>query len=94
MKEVGKGKFELFIGNHVLIGKSEPLKKPLAMVYPSEKVESFMGCDELRSSVCNVRGIVREKIVFKTRPNIAVDESTSDLDESEELKADRERMRS
>jgi hypothetical protein len=93
LKEIGKGKYELFIGNHVLVGKSEKLNKPLIMAYPSEKVEGFMGRDELRSSICNVRGIVREKIVFKTRPNIFVDDSPSEPEETDGTEIDRERMR-
>ncbi len=74
LRKSGGGKYELFIGNHVLEGKSETLKKPLLLVYPSERVESFMGQGDLRSAICNVHGVVREKIVFKSRPNIAVGE--------------------
>ena len=67
-----KGNYELIIGNHVLEGQAIQLKNPLIVMEPSEHTKSYQGVEELRSSVCRVRGIVREKVLFKTRPNIVV----------------------
>ena len=62
-------------------------------MFPSEKVEPYMGLDELRSSVCQVHGVIKEKIVFKTIPNISVSEVDSDIELTEGDQG-RERIRS
>ena len=72
LRKNSTGSFELIIGNHVLEGTSTPLKTPLVILQPVDSTLQFMGVDGLRSSVCEVQGIVREKILFKTRPNISV----------------------
>lgn len=93
MRKNEDGKYELYIGNHVLEGTRETFKKPLVIIDPTEKVEPYMGVDDLRSSVCVVRGIVREKLIFKTRPNIAVT-SLGDASEEDSEQVDRARLRS
>jgi hypothetical protein len=92
LNKTEKGTYELIIGNHVLEGSSQTLKKPLVMLEPSEAVESFMQVDELRSFICNVKAIVRNKIVFKTRPRIVVGALGDDID-CDRFYADRERAR-
>jgi hypothetical protein len=93
LKKNERGKYELYIGNHLLEGSKEVLNKPLVIVYPTERVEAYMGVDELRSSVCTVRGIVREKLLFKTRPNIAV-ATLGAASDDEGMSADRATLRS
>lgn len=93
LRRNGQGKYELYIGNHVLEGHLETLKKPLVIINPTEKVEPFMGVDELRSSVCVGHGIVREKLIFKTRPNIAVT-LLADASDDQDAQLDRARLRS
>lgn len=93
LRKNGQGKYELYIGNHVLEGHRETLKKPLVVINPTEKVEPFMGVDELRSSVCVVHGIVREKLIFKTRPNIAVT-LLADAADDKDAQIERARLRS
>jgi len=93
LRRSSKGIYQLIIGNHVLDGRSETLTKPLAIFEPVGESEKFMGHETLRSSVCQLKGVVREKLIFKSRPNIVVgamdsedDQSTGDLN--------RERLRS
>ncbi len=86
LRKTDTGKFGLYIGNHLLEGSAVQLKKPLMVIFPTEKVEGYKGRDELRSSVCQIHGVVRQKIVFKTRPNIAVGELESDREvDSDEI---------
>ena len=75
-----RGMYELAIGNHVLEGTLETLSKPLLIMEPTSEVEPFMGVQNLRSNVCEVRGVVREKLIFKTRPKIVVGAMESDSD--------------
>lgn len=72
LRKNAAGNYELVIGNHVLEGVLSKLKTPLVVLEPTERTEAFNGVEELRSSICNVRGIVREKLLFKTRPKIVV----------------------
>jgi len=67
-----RGKYELIIGNHVLEGSNETLKKPLVVFEPLDETVPFKGDPGLRSHVCSAIGIVRERLLFKTRPNIVV----------------------
>ena len=78
LRRCANGKYEMIIGNHVLAGTPQTLKKPLVILDASEEVEAFHGVDELRSSVCHLRGVVREKLIFKSRPNIVVGASEDD----------------
>ena len=87
-----KGVYQLIIGNHVLVGEKQILKKPLIVIQPTEDVEPVMGVDDLRSSVCEVRGVVREKLLFKKRPNISVG-ALGDDSEDDKASGDRERTR-
>lgn len=48
------------------------LSKPLVVFYPTEEVEEFQQVKELRANVCRGQGVIRRKIVFKTRPNIVL----------------------
>jgi hypothetical protein len=86
LKRNDRGKYELIIGNHVLEGTAEALKKPLVIFEPLEETVPFQGDEDLRSHVCSAIGIVRERLLFKTRPNIVVgalgDDFEYDSDES------------
>lgn len=92
LRKTNRGTYELIVGNHVMEGSSSSLKKPLVILEPTERVESFMGVDELRSSICQVRGVVRNKLTFKTRPNIQVG-ALGDETDDDQSSADRERTR-
>lgn len=69
------------------------LKNPLVIIEPVDSVESFMGLEQLKSNVCEVRGIVREKLIFKTRPNIVIGAQDSDSEGGEEDLIVTERVR-
>lgn len=92
LRQDHRGMYELAIGNHVLEGTLETLTKPLLVMEPTGDVEPFMEVETLRSNVCQVRGVVREKLIFKTRPKIVVGamESDSELGASS---CERERVR-
>lgn len=69
------------------------LKNPLVIIEPVDSVEPFMGLEQLKSNVCVVRGIVREKLIFKTRPNIVIGALGSDSEGEEEDLIVTERVR-
>ena len=76
----------MIIGNHVLEGSSETLKKPLVVFEPVEETVQFQDDPELRSHLISAIGVVRERLLFKTRPNIVVgalgDDFECDSDDS------------
>ena len=61
----------MIIGNHVLEGNHEVLKQPLLVVEPTENVERDSVTNH-RSSVCRTVGVIRDRIIFKSRPNIVI----------------------
>ena len=69
------------------------LTNPLVIIEPVDSVEPFMGLEQLKSNVCVVRGIVREKLIFKTRPNIVIGALGSDSEGEEEDLIVTERVR-
>lgn len=79
------------IGNHVLEGSASTLSKPLVLFYPTDEVEEFEGVKELRANVCRGHGIIRRKIVFKTRPNIVLGSLGDDFDTPPDSPVDTER---
>ncbi len=87
----------MIIGNHVLEGAHETLKQPLMVLAPSETTESDPKTNH-RSSVCQAVGVIRDRIIFKSRPNIVIG-ALGDGFDSEELSDStrderRERIRS
>ena len=56
----GKDAFEMTIGNSEIKGKLEKLSKPLVF---TERKETSEGGMEF-----NIKGVIRNKIVFNTRP--------------------------
>ena len=74
-------------------GSQITLKKPLIIFEPSHKTESYQGVEELRSNICEARGIIREKLIFKTRPNIVVGALGDDFESDTEFSS-REMRRS
>jgi len=79
LRKNDKGKYEMIIGNHVLEGTHEPLKQPLLVLEPSERVE-FDASTNHRSSVCQGVGVIRDRIIFKSRPNIVIGALGDDFD--------------
>lgn len=92
LRRNGQGKYELYIGNHVLEGHLETLKKPLVIINPTEKVEPLWALMNY-VHLYVVHGIVREKLIFKTRPNIAVT-LLADASDDQDAQLDRARLRS
>ena len=72
LRQNSKGKYEIVIGNHVMEGSQVTLKKPLIVFEPTHSSEPYQGIEELRSNICQARGVIREKLIFKTRPQIVV----------------------
>lgn len=69
-----KENYTLTVGYHELIGAKVPLKKPL-LVLKKNKLpdEGEKGVDDASSLVeLNVIGIIRQKILFKTRPKALI----------------------
>ncbi len=62
----------MVIGNHILEGSVQDLPKPLILAQPTEESEPFRGSENLHSSICKVRGVIRQKILFKSRPRVEV----------------------
>lgn len=60
MKEVSKGNYELYIGNHLVKGKAVDLPKALILTEKS--------IDENGSLQFNIKSIIRKKILFSGRP--------------------------
>lgn len=89
------GKYELVVGNHVLEGFSQDLKRPLVVFYPTEEVEAHTETEGHRSHVCRAQGIIRRKILFKSRPRIVLGAlgEDSELDKDTTM-VDREMRRS
>ena len=87
----------MIIGNHVLEGTHEVLKQPLLVIEPTEEVHTD-AVSQHRSSICQTVGVVRDRIIFKTRPNIVIGALGDDFDtpNPSDIESDgtRERVRS
>ena len=97
LRKNDKGKYELIIGNHVLEGTHESLKQPLLVVEPSEAIERDHVTNQ-RNNVCRTVGVIRDRIIFKSRPNIVIgalgDDFDSDAGSDSLIDESRERIRS
>jgi hypothetical protein len=60
LKDLGKGNYELQVGNHSIKGKITDLAKPLLM---TEKVSLTDGNVNFM-----IKAIIRKKVIFSTRP--------------------------
>ena len=97
LRKNDKGKYEMIIGNHVLEGSHETLKQPLVVIEPTEAIVRDPSTNH-RSNVCQTVGVIRDRIIFKTRPNIVLGALGDDFDSDPEtgiiLDDGRERIRS
>ncbi|CEL92875.1 unnamed protein product [Vitrella brassicaformis CCMP3155] len=64
---------KLTIGSHTLTGTLTPIPKPLAIAGTRHVTEATHPPDDRPSLRYDVYGIVRSKIVFKTRPTTLID---------------------
>ena len=97
LRKNDKGNYEMIIGNHVLEGSHEVLKKPLLVIEPTEDIKRDPSVDR-RSNVCRSVGVIRDRIIFKSRPNIVIGALGDDFDSASDpenvVHDGRERIRS
>jgi len=65
-----KGNPELSIGSRVLEGKSENLKQPIAVLEKTNHWSSYQGSADLQSREVSIKGIIKKRLIFSTRPRI------------------------
>lgn len=61
----------MIIGHHILHGKMQELEKPFMVINKDETSELDVGETDIKY---NVMGVVKKKLVFKTRPKPIVGE--------------------
>ena len=75
-KQLGKialndnGNPELSIGNRILEGKLITLDKPISVLTKTDTFTNFQGSTHFRSRELEIKGIIRKKYIFSTRPRI------------------------